>query len=35
LWIGEALPLDGEALPDEGEEAELAGEPNTEPTQAP
>ena len=35
LWIGEALPLDGEALPDEGEEAELAGESNTEPKLAP
>ena len=35
MWIGEALPLDGEALPDEGEEAELAGEPNTEPSLAP
>jgi DOPA 4,5-dioxygenase len=35
LWIGEALPLDGEALPDQGDEAEAAGEPNTKPKLAP
>lgn len=34
VWIGPPLPLDGEILPEDGE-AELAGPPNTEPTQAP
>ena len=34
VWIGPALPLDGEVLPEE-DEAELAGPPNTEPAQAP
>ena len=34
MWIGEALPLDGEVLPEEGE-AELAGPPNTHPSLAP
>ena len=34
LWIGRALPLDGEVLP-EVDDAELAGPPNTEPTLAP
>ena len=34
LWIGPALPLDGEVLPEEAE-AELVGPPNTEPTLAP
>ena len=34
MWIGEALPLDGEVLPEEGE-AELAGSPNTNPNGAP
>ena len=34
VWIGRALPLDGEVLPAEAE-AELAGEPNTAPTIAP
>ncbi len=34
VWIGRALPLDGEMLPEEAE-AELAGEPNTEPILAP
>ena len=34
MWIGEALPLDGEVLPEEGE-AELAGPPNTNPNAAP
>jgi DOPA 4,5-dioxygenase len=34
VWIGRALPLDGEVLPVEAE-AELAGEPNTEPILAP
>ena len=33
VWIGAALPLDGEVLPEEGE-AELAGEVNTSPTVA-
>ncbi len=35
LWIGEKLPLDGEAVPEEADEADLAGEPNTEPRLAP
>ena len=34
LWIGRALDLDGEVLPGEAE-AELAGEPNTEPILSP
>jgi DOPA 4,5-dioxygenase len=34
LWIGSALPVDGEVLP-EAAEAELAGEPNTVPRLAP
>jgi len=34
VWIGAALPLDGEVLPEEGE-AELAGPPNTAPLLAP
>ena len=34
VWIGEALPLDGEVLPDAAE-AELAGPPNTVPHTAP
>jgi aromatic ring-cleaving dioxygenase len=35
LWLGEPLSLKGEVLPDEDGEAELAGEPNTEPELAP
>jgi aromatic ring-cleaving dioxygenase len=35
LWIGRALPLDGDALPDADGEAEQAGEINTAPTLAP
>jgi len=31
LWLGEPLSLKGEVLPDEEGQAELAGEPNTEP----
>lgn len=34
MWIGAAVPLDGEVLPEDGE-AELAGEANTAPTMAP
>lgn len=34
VWIGPALELHGEVLPEEGE-AELAGEPNTNPVTAP
>ena len=34
LWIGRALDLDGEVLPEQ-DEAELAGEVNTEPHLAP
>ncbi len=34
VWIGAPLALDGEVLPEEAE-AELAGEPNTNPTTAP
>jgi aromatic ring-cleaving dioxygenase len=34
VWIGRALPLDGEVLPEDAE-PELAGEPNTAPTLAP
>jgi DOPA 4,5-dioxygenase len=34
VWIGTALPLEGEALPEDGE-AELAGPANTAPTLAP
>ena len=34
LWIGAALPLDGEVLPEQAE-AELAGPPNTNPSVAP
>lgn len=32
LWLGEPLELKGEVLPAEDGEAELAGEPNTDPT---
>jgi len=35
LWLGEALELKGEVLSKEDGEAELAGEPNTEPTMEP
>jgi aromatic ring-cleaving dioxygenase len=35
LWIGPALPLDGEALPGEEGQAERAGAPNTTPHLAP
>jgi DOPA 4,5-dioxygenase len=35
LWLGQPLSLKGEVLPDEDGEAELAGEPNTEPTMTP
>ncbi|TMJ15622.1 MAG: aromatic ring-cleaving dioxygenase [Alphaproteobacteria bacterium] len=34
VWIGTPLPLHGEVLPEE-QEAELAGEPNTDPTVSP
>jgi DOPA 4,5-dioxygenase len=34
MWIGEALALEGEVLPEEGE-AEIAGPPNTAPSEAP
>jgi len=34
IWIGRQLPLDGEVLPEEAD-AELAGQPNTEPILAP
>jgi DOPA 4,5-dioxygenase len=33
LWIGAALPLDQEVLPVEEDEAEEAGEPNTNPVE--
>ena len=35
IWIGAALPLAEEVLPEREDEAETAGEPNTDPTLSP